>query len=347
MPRRIQTCTRCAAERPAHAIWPIGPVCRNCYDTARANPGHCAGCERNRVLVAENHTGQPICGACAGVGNDHACQRCGASGNRHRRLVRPFAKWVLLRRARRRAQTRPITQGSVNGMRSRVLIALHFLAWLETIDLALAELTQAHVDQWLDDGTTYHYSLRPFLAWARSRRLTGDVEVPSLPVGTRRRPATPNRSNGSSYAAASTTPRCRSRCWPAAFCCCFGISASRQVQLSAEAIEHIDTTTHLRVAQHALLLPPRLADLAIQQRDRTDLRSIFGRTGVTCVQWLFPGLRPPGVVHLRAARRAGQLRPGRRARRLTAGAILVSGCPPRGCSDAQIPRSPSATASGP
>jgi hypothetical protein len=48
----------------------------------------------------------------------------------------------------------------------------------------------------------------------------------------------------------------------------------------------------LRISDHALLLPPRLASIAIQQRDRRDLRSVFGRAGATGTRWLFPGLRP-------------------------------------------------------
>jgi hypothetical protein len=156
----------------------------------------------------------------------------------------------------------------------------------------LAEATQAHIDRWLDEGTTYRYTLRPFLIWARSRMLIGDVEVPLLPVG----------APVARYSEQLQWAQLR-RCLhdtglpldirvAGGLLLLFGIKASDLVLIQAEHIEQTATSTHLRVAEHALLLPPLLATITVQQRDRTDLRSVFGRMGATSVGWLFPGLRP-------------------------------------------------------
>lgn len=72
----------------------------------------------------------------------------------------------------------------------------------------------------------------------------------------------------------------------------FGIRASHLVRIQADHIEHTSGATHLRVAEHALLLPPLVATLALTQRDRDDLRSVFGRASASHTRWLFPGIRP-------------------------------------------------------
>src|SRR6266542_3120097 len=70
------------------------------------------------------------------------------------------------------------------------------------------------------------------------------------------------------------------------------IRASHLVRIQADHIEHTSGATHLRVAEHALLLPPLVATLALTQRDRDDLRSVFGRASASHTRWLFPGIRP-------------------------------------------------------
>lgn len=74
-------CVECGQARPAQAFWPIGPVCRACYSATRANPQLCPVCQRQRALIAEDASGQRICGSCGGAGNDHACRQCGTAGS--------------------------------------------------------------------------------------------------------------------------------------------------------------------------------------------------------------------------------------------------------------------------
>jgi integrase len=199
---------------------------------------------------------------------------------------------VLLRRARRRAESRVFTAGSAAGIRTRVRGALAFLAWLDTIQVPLADITQALVDRWLDEGATTRYALRPFLAWARDRRLAGEVEVPALPVGA---PSTRHREQ----AQWQQLRRClHDTALPlevrvaGSMLLLFGIRASALVRIEAHDIEPSASGTHLRVAKQALLLPPVLATIVVQQRDRTDLRAALGRTRATGPRWLFPGGQP-------------------------------------------------------
>jgi hypothetical protein len=99
----------------------------------------------------------------------------------HVRLVRPFAHWSVLRRARRVAAHRAYGRGSADFARARVLAALDLLSWLDHRGQPLDALTQADLDQWLTEGTTTRRAVRYFIQWARARHLTGDVSVPLPP----------------------------------------------------------------------------------------------------------------------------------------------------------------------
>lgn len=100
----------------------------------------------------------------------------------HAALVRPYATWHVLRRARRRSRgRRALTMSAAGWARGRILAALAFLAWLDDRGTTLGAATQADVDDWLDGATQYRYLLRDFLTWASARRLAGEITVPALP----------------------------------------------------------------------------------------------------------------------------------------------------------------------
>lgn len=96
----------------------------------------------------------------------------------HVRLIRPFAYWFVLRRARRAAARRRYEAKAGYHVRTKIRVALEFLAWIDTLQLDLAELDQATVDRWLTEGTSRASEVRSFLAWARSHRLTKELRVP-------------------------------------------------------------------------------------------------------------------------------------------------------------------------
>lgn len=95
-------------------------------------------------------------------------------------LLRPYASWSVLHRARRRAAHRPPAGSVSRYARARITAAAQFLTWLADHDLDLAGARQADVDRWLDDGTTTRQRLRDFLRWANSHHLATDLHVPSL-----------------------------------------------------------------------------------------------------------------------------------------------------------------------
>ncbi|MEV4705462.1 hypothetical protein [Actinoplanes sp. NPDC049316] len=96
----------------------------------------------------------------------------------HDLLIRPFAQWIVLRRARNAHRHGRFTYGSAGNSRGRLRQALHLLDWLTAQQRSIAELTQADLDQWLTEGS--HYTRRDvasFLAWTAARRLTPKLTV--------------------------------------------------------------------------------------------------------------------------------------------------------------------------
>ncbi|MFF7167330.1 hypothetical protein ACFZBP_39165 [Streptomyces sp. NPDC008086] len=100
----------------------------------------------------------------------------------HVQMVRPYAHWHLP--AASPTTRRPAEPGSF--LRTRVLVALEFLTWLDEHGLDLGGLRQDRLDRWLDTGNTRTYAIRYFLSWTTGRGLTGKLTVPSIP---RRSPA--------------------------------------------------------------------------------------------------------------------------------------------------------------
>lgn len=100
----------------------------------------------------------------------------------HAILARPFLNWFLLRRARQRAAVRRYPASADRDLRRRVSVALEFLAWLDDHGLSLDTLRQDHIDGWIaEGGSQRRYTIRYFLDWTTSRRLTRDLTVPLIP----------------------------------------------------------------------------------------------------------------------------------------------------------------------
>jgi hypothetical protein len=186
----------------------------------------------------------------------------------HAALVRPYATWHVLRRARRRSRGRgAFTMSAAGWARGRILVALAFLAWLDDRGTTLGAATQADVDDWLHGATRYRYLLRDFLAWASARRLAGQVTVPALP-----------RSELSGLITEDTRWQLLSRCLrdpgipldvrtAGALLLLYGQFASRLTRLTDADIEQHGTDTCLRLDTVPVLLPPRLAALVRAQLD--------------------------------------------------------------------------------
>lgn len=100
-------------------------------------------------------------------------------------MLRRFAQWHVLRRARRRINAREFTESSGKWARQQVSVARHFLIWLSQHDATPEQTTQALIDLWLASGNTRRYLIRDFISWLKKDRIISkDIKVPLRTVKT-------------------------------------------------------------------------------------------------------------------------------------------------------------------
>jgi hypothetical protein len=210
----------------------------------------------------------------------------------HARLIRPFAHWFVLRRARRTTRRRSYTQAAGNGARGRIRTAAAFLGWRDEHGLTLESVSQGDVDQWLAGGPTPRYGVRAFLTWAADRGFAPKLTVPSR---SSRQPQRllrdEDRRQQLRRCLNDTAPPVDVRA-AGALVALFGITISRVVELTADHISQHEDATYLIVDQHPVLLPPRLAEL-LHAAAQALSPSALGRS-LPRVRWLFPGSKRPG-----------------------------------------------------
>lgn len=211
--------------------------------------------------------------------------------HQHAQLVRPFARWMVLRRARNRARSRTFTEASASWARQQIRTALDFLTWLDQHGLDLANAGQADIDAWLTSGSTQRYSIRYFLDWARRHHLAGPVQVP---LRMRKNPdqVLPEDQRWQQLQRCLHDPVLPRQVRVAgALLLLYGHPISRTVQLKATQLSHADGNTYLAFGQHPVLLPPALAQLIRELHATATPTAVLGGRG-SPTNWLFPGQVP-------------------------------------------------------
>jgi hypothetical protein len=210
----------------------------------------------------------------------------------HATLIRPFAHWQILRRARTRRRKPGTVAGAAGYARTRILIALDFFDWLDHHQCTLATTTQADLDIWLTTGTSNRYHLRAFIVWATRRRLAHDLTVPTRRTG-----------DPGNFLDEQHRWQLLHRCLTddtmpthlragGALVLLFGIPASRLTGLRTTDITRRGADTYLSLGAEPTLLPASLANL-IHRHIQTLRPPSPVIASLTNDAWLFPG-RIPG-----------------------------------------------------
>ena len=209
-------------------------------------------------------------------------------------LLRPFTHWVLLRKARQRADRRGrAADSSGQRLRRHVSIVLEFLAWLDRRGLTLAGLKQEHVDGWLVGGKpSRRLQIGPFLRWAAQRGLTDKHILP------------PSSSQRTGPAQVLITEERR---WQQLRSCVddaqlplevraagsltllYGLTLTQIRRLTSADIRTTDGDMYLKVGRQPLFIPPRIATLFQRLATSPRRRSLLPIDGPG---WLFPGVVP-------------------------------------------------------
>lgn len=223
----------------------------------------------------------------------------------HQRLVRPFAQWVVLRKARRAANRGRYTGSSANADREDIRQALVLLSWLTERHLTIDDLTQAHLDEFMALARSKRRrAVRAFTAWTAARRITPELII------ARRRDDTPSRFIAEEHHL-DLLRRCLTTDGPApldvkvagSLILLYGARLSKIHRLTTDRLSQDDRGTYLAIDSVPVLLPPSLAQLVnqlIAEPPRT-----FGLRPTTpaLTTYLFPGrppARPIGPAHLGA-----------------------------------------------
>lgn len=211
----------------------------------------------------------------------------------HAQLVRSYAVWYLLHRARR--AKRPLSNAGAARIRYQVCVALEFLAWLEARDRVLTTMNQADIDTWLAHGTWRHREIRPFLRWTAQRRITHAAFAPA------NRPSPP-----SVFIDEATHLDQLHRCLNddtldidlragGALILLYGITTARVLGLRQNQIHTAEDNTYLTLRDHDMMLPPKLAQL-LAQLPRSNRRSTLPEP-LAPDRLLFPGRTPDRPVN--------------------------------------------------
>ena len=210
---------------------------------------------------------------------------------RHAALIRPFVHWSLLNRARRRAshRGRPAMAGSY--VRTRIRVALELLTWLDGNQLALGELTQDRLDQWLAGGNTRTCTVRYVLDWAAQRGLLPQLTVPVIPrqepvriLDEDERWQLPDRMLNDTALPLDVRAA-------GGLVLLFGMPASRIRHLHTGHLQEHDGQLHLDIGSPPLLIPPKLASLLRRLAEGHGRQARIHIDGPG-PRWLFPGLLP-------------------------------------------------------
>jgi hypothetical protein len=212
-------------------------------------------------------------------------------------LVRQYATWDVLTRARRRhgRHDRASTSATSQYLRQKIHVALDFLAWLDERALTLDRLTQPDLELYLTERVTTK-PLAAFISWLRRRRLVHAVAMPRTPRLAQPTPIPePDRWHHLQRCLTDEDLALPVRV-AAALLLLFGNPVTHTVALTTDAVLRDGDRHYLTLADRPVLLPPALADLLVRLRDQARPPSGLARSvtagSVTAPAWLFPGRHP-------------------------------------------------------
>jgi hypothetical protein len=206
-----------------------------------------------------------------------------------RRLLRSYARWRVLRRARQRAEATGAARTPTRHAKVCLSSGTAFLAFLAARQRDLDSCTQGDVNDWLAEGPPSAPCVRDFLEWAGDRKLTGRFAVPGQrgrggPVADdAKRWATARRllhddglELGDRVAGTLVLV--------------YGQQLSRIVALTRDQVKVSSSGTALHLGTTPIEVPPPLDDLLA--RLVTQRRPYSGVGSPALSTWLFPGLGP-------------------------------------------------------
>lgn len=218
-------------------------------------------------------------------------RRVEEAGGIHQRQLRSYATWRVLRRTRQRAERGDRARTPTTHARSCLNAAIAFFEFLDQRHRALADCTQADIDDWLTKGPPSAALVNDFLDWAATRKMAARFTLPSQP--RRGGPATDNETRWSivrqllhdeSIDLVDRVAGCLVLLYGQQLT---RIAALRRDQVTVTA----DGSTQLLLGDTHIEVPPPLDQLIQRQLNEHRHHTAFSGP-VTVTPWLFMGLHP-------------------------------------------------------
>lgn len=233
----------------------------------------------------------------------------------HRRLLRAYATWGVLRRARQRAEQAKAVRTPTGHAKTRLLAAIAFLAWLAERDRTLADTQQGDIEAWLDEGPASAHEVKDFLGWADQRKATGRFETPSPPL--REGTALDDDQRWTIVARLlHDDDLCLTDRVAGSLVLLYAQQLSRIVAMTVDQVISDDNDVYLSLGAGRAPVPEPLGSLVVELVATG--RSHIGLGSPAPHTWLFPGLHPgrplhPGHLGQRLAKLGIDARAGRRS----------------------------------
>ena len=208
----------------------------------------------------------------------------------HRRLIRAFATWQVMRRLRQNAQARPRHRTRTASARNSISAATRFLAWLGQHGTALRQCRQADIDDWLTTASASESeNTRDFLAWAASR---GHCPPFAFPARQRRTGTAISDTQRWALATRLLRDAAIETADRAAGCLVllYGQNVTRIAALTVSQVTRHGDDVHIQLGKHDIPVPPALG--AILLTLIADGKPNTGTGSPAPGKWLFPGLLP-------------------------------------------------------
>jgi len=208
----------------------------------------------------------------------------------HRRIVRSFTTWQVMRRLRQRAQDRPRHRTRTAAARNSASEATRFLAWLSRRGMTLRQCRQADIDDWVATASASSAeSTRSFLDWAARH---GHCPAFAFPARQRHTGPPISGSQRWEYATRLLRDDTIEPAGRAAGCLVllYGQNVTRIAALTVSQVTRHDGSVHIRLGKHDIPVPPALG--MILNTLITDGKPYTGTGTPATGKWLFPGLLP-------------------------------------------------------
>jgi len=231
-----------------------------------------------------------------------------------RRLLRSYATWRVLRRARTRAAQTPRPRTATRHAKTRLLAAIAFLVWLDEHHLELGDTSQADIELWSARGGPSD-DVKDFLDWATQRKLVAPLEI-----STRHRHEASAMDVDTRWAIIDRLLHDDQLCLTDRVAGClvllYAQQLSRIVALTKDQVTDDNGGVYLQLGAGRAIIPEPLG--ALLNELATHRRPYTGVGTPAATAWLFPGLHPgrplhPGQLGKRLRRLGIHTLPGRRA----------------------------------